>query len=178
MFELFRFTDAVAAFTKKMRGIEDECRFRSDVLLEIRDAAGKLKHRSFQKNLRTTVGVAFWEQQLFGTGSPTSTLLANRIALTNTGGFTPVIGDTVLSGELVANGLQRTGVLTPTSANPAVFTNTFTYTGSGAVTVTGCGLFTDTHSNGGTLVLETAFASSGTVSTNGDTISVTWTITF
>ena len=176
MFEFFRFKDAVAAFTKKMRGIKDECRFRSDVLLEIRDARGNLKHRSFQKNLRTTVGVAYWEQQLFGTGSPSATALANRIALTNTVAFTPAIGDTVLSNELTTNGLGRSSTLTPTVANPAVFTNTFTYTGSSAVTVTGCGLFT--AASGGTLVLETAFASSGTVSTSGDTISVTWTITF
>ena len=176
MFELFRFKDAIAAFTKKMRGIEDECRFRSDVLLEIRDASGKLKHRSFQKNLRTTVGVAYWEQQLFGTGSPSATALATFIALTNTVSFTPAIGDTTLSGEQTTNGLARTSSLTPTTANPAVFSHTFTYSGSSPVTLTGCGLFT--ASSGGTLVLETAFASSGTVSASGDTITVTWTITY
>ena len=176
MFELFRFKDAIAAFTKKMRGIEDECRFRSDVLLEIRDASGKLKHRSFQKNLRTTVGVAYWEQQLFGTGSPSATALATFIALTNTVSFTPAVGDTTLSGEQTTNGLARTSSLTPTTANPAVFSHTFTYSGSSPVTLTGCGLFT--ASSGGTLVLETAFASSGTVSTNGDTITVQWTITY
>ena len=176
MFELFRFKDAIAAFTKKMRGIEDECRFRSDVLLEIRDASGKLKHRSFQKNLRTTVGVASWEQQLFGTGSPSATALATFIALTNTVSFTPAVGDTTLSGEQTTNGLARTSSLTPTTANPAVFSHTFTYSGSSPVTLTGCGLFT--ASSGGTLVLETAFASSGTVSTSGDTLTVTWTITY
>lgn len=101
----------------------------------------------------------------------------NYIGL-STDSTTPAATDTTLASEQTTNGLARAqGTLSHTAgASSSQFTHTWTYTGSSSVTIAKVGLFT--QSSNGVMVLETLLSSSGTVSANGDTISVTWTINF
>lgn len=180
MFDFLRLREGVKAFTTKMRGIDDSFHVHSDVEVTVRDKFGNVKSHSVQKNLRTNVGADFWSQQLFGTGSPSATLLATRMAIT-TDATAAGATDTTLASEETTNGLARTGALTPTHSSgtgASVFSNTFTYTGGSSKVIAKAGLFTDTHANGGTLVLETLLASTATVNTSGDTITITWTVNF
>jgi hypothetical protein len=157
--------------------LTDSFRVWSDILVEIRDKDGNLKHSAFHHNLRTNVGADFWNKQLFTT-SP-STKGAGYLAIAT--GSTVSAVDTVLTGELLVNGLQRTAALTPVHASAtgqSTFTNIFTYTGSSTIVVGKAGLFNDTHASGGTLVLEAALSPSGTVNASGDQITIVWTINY
>src|SRR6266403_3864537 len=171
MFDFFRFKEAVKAFTNKIRGVEEKFKFSSDILVEIHDKDGNLKHRSFQKNLRTNVGADFWDQQLFKVGAAAAT--ANFIGLT-TDATAPAAGDTTLASEETTNGLGRAQAADAHtgSASSSVLSKTFTYTGSSSKVIAKVGLFNAASS--GTLVLETLLTSTGTVNSNGDTITVTW----
>jgi hypothetical protein len=179
MIDIFQLFERVGSFTRKLRSVEDRCRVRSDVLLEIRDKDGRLKHRSFQHNLRVNGGADFWSTQLFGvSGINGQTGTAGYMALT-ADSTAPNATDTTLPSEITTNGLGRTTQLTPThsaGASSSSFSHTWTYTGSTSVTIAKVGLFN--ASSSGTLVLETLLASTGTVNANGDTISVTWTINY
>lgn len=175
MLENFRIKEAIGAFTRKLRGVEDGVHFRSDITVEIRDKFGNLKSRSVQHNLRVNGGADFWDAQLFNVASAGAT--ANYIALT-ANSTTPAATDTTLTGEITTNGLARAQATDAhTSGNPSsVLSYTFTYTGSSSVTIAKVGLFN--ASSGGTLVLETLLTTSGTVSASGDTIMIQWTINF
>lgn len=176
MFETFALREKIAAFIRKPRGLADACHFRSDILVEVRDKTGKIKSRSFQHNLRTNVGADFWNTQLFS-ASPGGAG-AGFMALT-TDATAPNATDTVLASEETTNGLARSTVLTPThtaGTSQSVFTKTFTYTGSTLKVIAKIGLFN--AATVGTLVLETLLSSTASVSSNGDTIAITWTILF
>ncbi|HEY2088695.1 MAG TPA: hypothetical protein VGH54_22070 [Mycobacterium sp.] len=105
------------------------------------------------------------------------------MALTNTGSFTPVHGDTSLSGEQTSNGLSRQAATfahtfsTSSTNNTYTLTSTWTYTGSSPVTLTGIGTFDSATSSTGVMFHETALSSSATVSANGDQLTVTQTVT-
>jgi hypothetical protein len=163
------------------RGSEDRVTFRNTVEVVVRDKFGNVKSRSVTHNLKTNAGNDFLNKQMFGTsGIFGQANTAGYLALT-TDSTAPAAGDTTLASEETTNGLQRTAQLTPThsaGANSTVFTNTFTYTGSSSKVIAKVGLFNDTHANGGQLVFETLLATTGTVNTNGDTITVTWTISY
>lgn len=175
MFDIFKLKEACSAFTSKLRGVEEHFQFHSDILIEIRDKDGNLKHRSEQKNLRTSVGADFWDTQLFKVGAAGTT--ANFIALT-TDATAPASGDTTLTSEETTNGLARAQAADAHTGgtSTSVLTKTFTYTGSSSKVIAKVGLFTAISS--GILVLETLLTSTGTVNANGDTITVTWTINF
>lgn len=101
------------------------------------------------------------------------------MALTNTSSFTPSATDTSLSGEQTANGLGRklaTFTYT-TGASSYQLAATWTYTGSSPVTITGIGTFDCLTASSGVMLHETALSSSATVSANGDTLTVTQTVT-
>ena len=173
--ESFKVVERVGALVHKLRGVRDRVRFRSDVLLEIRDKEGRLKHRSFQHNLRTNAGADFWDAQLFKVASAAAT--ANYIALT-ADATTPAATDTTLPSEITTNGLGRAQAADAhtAGASSSALSKTFTYTGSSSVTIAKIGLFN--ASSSGTMALETLLATTGTVSSNGDTITITWTINF
>ncbi len=181
MLDNFRFGEKISAFIRRFRGLDDNFRMHSDVEVTVRDCFGNIKSHSVQKNLRTNGGANFWNQQLFGvSGIQGQTNTASYMAIT-TDGTAAGATDTTLASEETTNGLARTGQLTVThtsNATSSVFTNTFIYGGSSPKVIAKVGLFNDTHANVGTLVLETVLASTATVNTNGDTITITWTINF
>jgi hypothetical protein len=89
--------------------------------------------------------------------------------------------DTSLASEQSTNGLVRTqGTFAHTFSNSSpnntyTLSNTWTYTGSGAVTLTSIGVF-DAKSNGIPL-FTTALNANATVTANGDQVTVTDTVT-
>ena len=62
-----------------------------------------------------------------------------------------------------------------TSPYTHIIKNTFTYTGSSPLTITGVCMFN--AASGGTLFAEDALSSTATVSASGDTLTITWTFT-
>jgi hypothetical protein len=120
-------------------------------------------------NLRTNAGATWQEGQMAGTPGAACTY----IALSNAS-ITPNATDTTLSGEITSNGLARTLGTASYTAGATSYTvkNTFTATASQAAQATG--LFT--ASSSGTMCFENTFTQ---VSLNsGDTLTVTWTISF
>lgn len=79
--------------------------------------------------------------------------------------------------EQTANGLARTFVL-PTfpATHQTQLQNTWTYTGSSAVTIAKVILANSKAAAGSKLHLETLLSATATVSANGDSIQVTWTV--
>ena len=134
-----------------------------------RHADGTVFYDHMWHNLRTNAGATWQEGQMAGTPGAVCTY----IALTNTA-ITPNATDTTLSGEITSNGLARTLGTASYTAGATSYTvkNTFTATASQAAQATG--LFT--ASSGGTMCFENTFTQ---VSLNsGDTLTVTWTISF
>ena len=120
-------------------------------------------------NLRTNAGINWQEGQMAGT----TAAVCNYIALTNTA-ITPNATDTSLSGEITANGLSRAlGTVTHTSnATSYTLANTFTATGTQAAQAAAI----LNASSSGTMCFENTFTQASLAS--GDTLTVTWTITF
>ena len=96
---------------------------------------------------------------------------------TNTGA--PAVGDTALTSEETANGLQR--ALAAFAHTPGATTFTLVKTFTAGATFTSehkCGLFTGGYgaSGGGTLVADTVLNADATLA-SGDTLQITWTWT-
>jgi len=120
-------------------------------------------------NLRTNAGINWQYGQVAGGTAAVCTY----IALTNTA-ITPAATDTSLSGEITTNGLSR-ALGTPThTSNATSFTlaNTFTATGTQAAQAAAI----LNASSSGTMCFENTFTQASLAS--GDTLTVTWTITF
>ena len=105
------------------------------------------------------------------------TLPAKWIGLTNDG-TAPAVGDTALTAEITANGLQRALATFAHSGGATTMTLAKTWTASGAQSAQQAGLFTGGYgaSGGGTLVAHTTFTSATLAS--GDSLQLTWTITW
>lgn len=142
----------------------------------VRDRFGNVKSRSRSPNLMTAAGAAWWENQLFGTPvTPTP-----YIGIT-TDTASPFASDTTLSGELTGSGLARAAasIVYPgggTETDTVQLTITYTYTGSTSLSIAKAGLFT--ASSAGTMIRETKLNQLATVTTSGDTLSLTWDISF
>jgi hypothetical protein len=128
-------------------------------------------------NLRTNAGINWQYGQMAGTTAN----VCNYIALSNTA-ITPNATDTTLSGEITANGLQRAGPITSTTYNVHT-SNATSYTLQNIFTCAtatqaaqAAAVFNDTHANGGTMCFENTFTQASLQV--GDTLTVTWTITF
>ncbi len=96
---------------------------------------------------------------------------------TNTGG--PATGDTALTGEETANGLQRKLATFAHTPGATTFTLAVTYTAGATFTAEHkCGLFTGGYgaSGGGILVADTTLNADATLA-SGDTLTCTWTWT-
>ena len=163
------------------RRSEDCLGIHSDVLIEVRDRDGRLRFRSEQHNLRTSAGVDFWNAQIFS-ASPASKGAGYIGLSTNT---TPNFTDTAMPGEIATGTtLIRTVQLTPTHSagtNQSQFSYTWTYDGTTPappVTIGMAGLFNNTYAGGGTLALETGLAPTVTLTSNGQTLQLTWTISY
>lgn len=147
-------------------------------------------------NTATALTVDRWVNPASPTGAAGTTPVANTafvivpgnasafvMALTNTVSFTPVHGDTTLSGEQSTNGLGRLyGTFAHTFSasstnNTYTLTGTWTYSGSTAVTLTGIGVFDAFAASSGTMLFETALNSPATVNASGDALTVSQTVT-
>lgn len=172
-------SDIASITTSKKRGMSDRFGIWSDVEVIVRDKYGKLKFYSFQHNLRTNVGADFWNTQLFST-SVAAGNQANWVGIT-ADSVAPAATDTSLASEQTANGLARAqGTVTHTTgATSTVISHTWTYSGSTPVTIAKAGLFTAAGPPvAGTMVLETLLSSTATVNTNGDQITLNWTVNY
>lgn len=107
---------------------------------------------------------------------------ANYMALANSAtATTPAASDTTLTGEITTAGgglIRKQATYAHTAGtNTTTLTATFTANGSDslAVTVSQIGIFN--ASSSGTMALKTALSSNATLTTSGDNVSVTETIT-
>lgn len=128
-----------------------------------------------EHNLLTNAGKDYLHAQ-FWTNNAAGGVGCNFIALTEST-LTPAVTDTVLSGEITTNGLNRT--IASTRSHGAGSSSTvlsLTFTAAGAFTdVKASGLFN--ASSSGTLAHIANFTTgSGTLS-SGDQLAVTWTMT-
>lgn len=126
----------------------------------------------------TNAGKDFQSRVMFDTASngTGSYAAANYIALTENA-TAPAAGDTVLTGELTANGLQRAQATYAhtNGTGTTTLTKTFTSTDPTARTINKGGLFN--AASAGTLVLETAVPNPPSL-VSGDSVAVTWTQTY
>jgi hypothetical protein len=184
----FKVSELLGAFTRKQRGAQDDLRpfcTTKSVEVIVADKFGRVKSRSITDfstkkgppNLRVNGGADFWNTQLFAT-TPAAGAQANYIALT-TDSTAPAATDTVLTAEETTNGLARAQATVTHSAGAgsALISHTFTYSGAVSKTIAKVGLFNQL-ALGGTLVLETLLASTATVNTNGDQVTINWTVNF
>lgn len=104
-------------------------------------------------------------------GSPTFYLALSTDTAATTG------TETTLTSEAATNGLARTLANYAHTSNTSTYTlqRTFTYTGSTATVVAKVGVFN--ASAGGVLMFVTLLPSTATVNANGDTLTVTETVT-
>lgn len=124
--------------------------------------------------LLTTGGRDALHAQNYSTSAPPATF--NYMAIT-ADATAPAAGDTVLTSEQTTNGLARAQATYAHTAgtNTTTLTKTFTYTGSSSVTLAKIGIFN--ASSSGTMGYETLLNATATVTTNGDNVTVTETIT-
>ncbi len=142
---------------------------KANVHIVARHRDGTVFLDTWVHNLRTNAGINWQYNQMAGTTAAVCTY----IALTNTA-ITPNATDTSLSGEITANGLSRAlGTVTHTSnATSYTLANTFTATGTQAAQAAAI----LNASSSGTMCFENTFTQASLVS--GDTLAVTWTVTF
>lgn len=124
-------------------------------------------------NLVPTVGKALAAGRLGASGAPA----AVGWTAIGTGAVAAAAGDTALGAEIATNGGARaantpTLVTTTVTNDTAQFVNTFTFTGSFAITE--AGLFN--ASSVGTLAARQVFSAINVVS--GDTLQITWKVSF
>ncbi len=184
------FFERLGIRTLKSRSTNDDVRpfcTTKSVEVIVTDKFGKVKHRHVTDfaskggppNLRVNGGADFWNLQLFATSGAAGNQ-ANWIALT-TDAVTPAATDTALASEETANGLARAqATVTHTAAaGSTLLSHTFTYTGSSSKVLAKVGLFTQVGPPvAGTMVLETLLSSTATVNSNGDQVTINWTVNF
>lgn len=190
MLDKFKLSDLAGSFTRKSRQPSDELRpwcTTKSVEVVVTDKDGNIKHCSVTDfetkggapNLRVNGGADFWNSQLFVT-TPAAGPQANYIALT-ADTTAPAATDTTLTSEQTLNGLARAqATVTHTAgATSTLLSHTWTYSGSSPVTIAKVGLFNAAGPPpAGTLVLETLLAATATLNSNGDQLSVNWTVSF
>ena len=173
--DTYTFSEQIGTGVGLARPTTDGFPLRNVVEAVFRDRHGNITSQSKVFNLRTNVGADFWDAQLFKVAAAGAT--ANFIAV-SADVTAPAATDTTLTGEIATNGLSRAQAADAHTAgtSSSVLSKTFTYTGASPVTIAKVGLFN--AASAGTLVLETLLGSTGTVSANGDTISISWTVNF
>jgi hypothetical protein len=160
-------------------GIEDRIILvPNKVVAAVFDDRGKLKQVDECWNSRTAAGAVAVSHALFDTAAQPGAF--KYVALTTTGAFTPVVGDTVLSAEVTTGGCARqahvyTAASAPGALNGTGATVSTTTWGSITLsfTLTGAGIFN--AASVGTLGFESAFGASVAVQ-NGYSLVLTWTL--
>ncbi|MGD0008754.1 MAG: hypothetical protein ABSE93_09450 [Terriglobia bacterium] len=120
-------------------------------------------------NLRTNAGINWQYGQMAGGTAAVCTY----IALSNSGA-TPAATDTALASEITTNGLARALATAAHTSNATSYTLAYTFTATGTQAAQNAGMLN--ASSSGTLCFENTFTQASLVS--GDTLAVTWTITF
>lgn len=125
--------------------------------------------------LQTNGGIDGVIAQMLGTSAQPAAFNYMAISTSTGSGFAAT--DTTLASELTANGLGRAqGTYAHTAGTTtATLTHTWTYTGSTSTVIASMGVLN--ASSAGTLGWEDALSSSITVAANGDTATVTYTLT-
>lgn len=147
-----------------------------NVHLVARHADGTQFAERWVHNLRTTGGADWQTNSMSATsGRPAA---ANYIAMSNDA-TTPAAGDCAagsstctLTAEIVSNGLQRAQATYAHSNGTNSYTLTLTFTATGTQAAQKAGVFNAGAS--GTMVFEAAFTPVSLA--NGDTVTVTWTV--
>ena len=168
---------------------------RNGVLVPIIDGYDAI-WSSITHNERVDAGAAYQSQQVFGGGSspaaPSATVYFNVIAVANatltktkTDQSLGSASSGVTTNEFTASGLARATATTPVGGDytaPSTLGGTMsqvikkTFTASAGATATGAGIFNSTTVVGSILYVEDNF-SSNAVLVNGDTLTITVTIT-
>lgn len=169
--------DSVENKIIKGRVAEDGVNYSASVNWKVfRD--GELIYDETDHNLLVDSGKN-WIRTQIGSTSPEANG-ANWVALTNTA-ITPAAGDTCLSGEITANGLDRQQGTYATGAT-GVYTVQKTFTATGSQSAQASALFTADvtgtpcdSGDDGTMMAEATMTSASLVT--NDQLQVTWTIT-
>lgn len=151
---------------------------------------------SISLNERVDAGAQYQAQQAFAGGgspaAPSATVYFNVIACATTGFTTKTKTDQSIgssssgatTNEITGSGLARATATSPVGGDytaPSTLGGTFsqvvkkTFTASGSVTAHGAAVFNSTTVAGSILYVEDQFSSDATL-VNGDTLTVTWTI--
>lgn len=136
-------------------------------------AAGTTPNATCNYVVSPTMGQTLW----VGLSTSTAAAAAGDVLRSSDGQF----GDGTTSGastEQAGSGLAR-AYIQPTfpSTSNIQIQHTWTYTGSSSVTIGKVVLCNTLAAAGSLLLLETLLNATGTVSSNGDTLQVTWTVT-
>ncbi len=138
--------------------------------IDVRDSKGNLKESRIVKNLITNAGLAGAANRLGGIGTAAFTYIA-----LGTGATAANATDTTLQTELAVSGLSRVNAtvsaVTTTATNDTLqLANTFTVTGTAAITEAGI----LNAGAGGTLLSRLVFSAVNVI--NGDSLTVTYKI--
>jgi hypothetical protein len=139
-----------------------------EVVARHKDGREFYRHKSH--NLLTNAGKDVISSAVSNTG--TQAAACNYIALTNTA-ITPAAGDTTLSGEIAANGLSRAQATYAHTNGTNTYTLTKVFTATATQASQAAGVFN--ASSAGSMCFENTYTS--VTLNNGDTLTVTWTIT-
>jgi len=186
----FTTVEQAGAVVNRTRGLVDPLRpfcTTKEVEVIVRDRKGRVKFRGVTNfetkggapNLRVNGGADFWNLQLFATSGAAGNQ-ANWIGIT-TDSVAPAATDTALATEETANGLARkqATVTHVAAAGSTLLSATWTYSGSSTKVIAKVGLFNAAGPPvAGTLVLETLLAATATLNSNGDQLTVNWTVSF
>lgn len=151
--------------------IRDTAKTHDRATLVAKHANGIVFYRSSIADLETTAGLDWQAQVMADTSAAPAT--CNYLALTATA-ITPAVGDTSLSGEITTNGLARAQGAYSHTAGASSYSVSHTWTATGAQTADAAGMFN--ASSSGTMCFENTFSSVSLQS--GDTLTLTWTVTY
>lgn len=134
------------------------------VLIQLLDAAGKVKEEHKVKNLVVSTGKTYIAARMQGTSIPT---VMGFMAI-GTGTATPAVGNTTLGVEAGRVALASFS----SSSNQVTATATFP-AGTGTGAITEAGIFN--ANSGGTMLCRTTFPVVNKAA--GDSIAITWVVT-
>jgi hypothetical protein len=134
-----------------------------------RHADGKIFLDVWGHNLRVNSGINWQYNQMAGTTAAACTY----IALSNAS-ITPNATDTSLASEITSNGLARALATPAHTSNATSYTLSNTFTATGTQAAQAAAILN--ASSSGTMCFENTFTQASLVS--GDTLTVTWTISF
>lgn len=141
-----------------------------DAVNECNSDSKTVFYSSTRPNLLTNAGKDVIASAVSNTA--TQAAACNYLGLTNTG-ITPAAGDTTLSGEIAVNGLSRAQATYAHTGGTSTYTLVKTFTATGAQSAQAAAVFN--ASSSGSMCFENTFTS--VTLANGDTLTVTWTIT-